>query len=87
MWCTNLFNQLSVFMATLSKPNIEIWRFLTQFFFTSGDGNPGKSLHLRFFSLFGEIVKKRLKSPNQRRCSWAVIKTPKNKTPLLSAGF
>jgi hypothetical protein len=40
-----------------------------------------------FFSLFGEIVKKRLKSPNQWRCSWAVIKTPKNKTPLLSAGF
>jgi hypothetical protein len=74
-------------MATHSKPTIEIWRFLPNFFSLLAMETLENHFIYDFFSLFGEIVKKRLKSPNQWRCSWAVIKTPKNKTPLLSAGF
>jgi hypothetical protein len=46
-------------MATHSKPNIEIWRFFPNFFLTSGDGNLGKSLHLRFFFAFWRNCKEK----------------------------
>jgi hypothetical protein len=67
-WSTNLYSTFSIFIITLWKPSIEIWRFLLFFFSLLGIENLRKSLNffiLKYWILsFGEssLLNKRVDS-------------------------